>query len=234
MDAIITVGGMIGLGKSSVSELLGQELDLPVYYESVDNNPVLERFYVATPEEQEKERLPFLLQLHFLGSRYKAIKENIIKKQGILDRSVFEDVYFASRNMEYGQKIGENRITPLEYEIYENIFSEMMQDVAEYNEAFGTKAPDVMVYLRASFETVMYRIGLRGRDFEQDEKLIDYYRFLWEGYDEWVYESYNASEVVTIDMDKMDVVNNAEDAKKVVEVVKGKLKELGVEGSYEL
>ncbi len=39
--AVIVVGGMIGLGKTSVSTLLGQELNSNVYYESVDDNPIL-------------------------------------------------------------------------------------------------------------------------------------------------------------------------------------------------
>ncbi|MDT0150037.1 deoxynucleoside kinase [Priestia aryabhattai] len=224
---MITVGGMIGLGKSSVSALLGEELGLPVYYESVDDNPVLARFYTASVEEQEKERLPFLLQLYFLGTRFKSIKENIKDKQGVLDRSIFEDVYFAKRNAEYGKLIGENRISDLELQIYLNLFDEMMEETTDYNKAHGTKAPDVMVYLRASFETVMHRIGMRGRDFEQDESLVEYYRFLWEGYDEWVYKHYKASEVITIDMDVIDVVNNEEDARKVVEQVKSYLETKG-------
>nr|WP_255285713.1 deoxynucleoside kinase [Priestia megaterium] len=224
---MITVGGMIGLGKSSVSALLGKELGLPVYYESVDDNPVLARFYTASVEEQEKERLPFLLQLYFLGTRFKSIKENIKDKQGVLDRSIFEDVYFAKRNAEYGKLIGENRISDLELQIYLNLFDEMMEETTDYNQAHGTKAPDVMVYLRASFETVMHRIGLRGRDFEQDDSLIEYYRFLWEGYDEWVYKHYKASEVITIDMDVIDVVNNEEDAAKVVAQVKSYLETKG-------
>jgi deoxyadenosine/deoxycytidine kinase len=225
--AIITIGGMIGLGKTSTAELLGRAFNLPVYYESVDDNPVLARFYTASQEEIERERLPFLLQLYFLNSRFKAIKENIHKKRGILDRSIYEDVYFARRNMEYGMKVGENRITPLEFKIYSDLFENMMEEVKEYNIAFGTKAPDLMVYLKASFDTVLDRIKKRGRSFEQDDKLIDYYHFLWEGYDDWVFNHYKASEVLVIDMDHTDVVNNEEDAKRVVEMVKQKLIELG-------
>ena len=93
----------------------------------------------------------------------------------------------------------------------------MMEELAE----LPKKAPDLMVYLKASFETVLHRIGLRGRDFEQDASLNQYYRTLWAGYDEWVMTIYNASDVLIIDMDENDVVGNPEDAPKVVaEVVK--------------
>ena len=85
------------------------------------------------------------------------------------------------------------------------------------------KAPDLMVYLKASFETVLYRIGLRGRDFEQDESLVSYYYELWKGYDDWVFNHYKASDVLVIDMDRLDVVNHPEDAQVVVAKVKEKL-----------
>ena len=52
---------------------------------------------------------------------------------------------------------------------------------------------------------------MRGRSYEIDNKLVDYYRYIWEGYDDWMYNVYSKSSVLTIDMDNMDVVNNFED-----------------------
>ena len=37
---LIVVGGMIGLGKSSVAEILGNHFNSEVFYESVDDNPI--------------------------------------------------------------------------------------------------------------------------------------------------------------------------------------------------
>ena len=82
------------------------------------------------------------------------------------------------------------------------------------------KAPDLMVYLHGSFEEIVRRIGTRGRDFEQDNSLMSYYKTLWEGYDEWVDHHYDASQVLKINIDEYDVVHNPEDAKEVVELVK--------------
>jgi deoxyadenosine/deoxycytidine kinase len=208
---VIVVGGMIGLGKTSVASLLGKELDSEVFYESVDNNPILPLFYTASDEEIQVKRYPFLLQLYFLQTRFEAIKQAYKDNNNVLDRSIYEDWYFAKVNHDLG------RISALEFRVYEGLLNEMMKEIdgLPYR-----KAPDLMVYLKASFETVMYRIGLRGRDFEQDQGLIDYYRTLWEGYDEWVTNHYSASEVLIIDMDKTDVVNNPEDAKRVADLVK--------------
>lgn len=218
--AVIIVGGMIGLGKSSVAKIIGEELGSKVFYESVEDNPILPLFYTSTQEEIEKNRYPFLLQLYFLDTRFKAIKQALIHQHNVIDRGIYEDVYFCYMNMLYGEKMGENRISRLEYQVYSGLFQNMMEELDE----LPKKAPDLMIYLKGSFDTVMKRIQSRGRDFEQDAALIDYYKFLWEGYDDWVQNHYKASEVLVIDMDQIDVVNNPEDRKTVVEMVKEKLK----------
>jgi deoxyadenosine/deoxycytidine kinase len=83
--AVIVVGGMIGLGKTSVATLLGRELGSQIFYESVDENPILPLFYTSTQEEIQQKRFPFLLQLYFLDTRYKAIKQALIHRHNILD-----------------------------------------------------------------------------------------------------------------------------------------------------
>ncbi|MGL4572301.1 MAG: deoxynucleoside kinase [Clostridium sp.] len=217
---VIVVGGMIGLGKSSVAKILGEHLNSDVFYESVDDNPILPLFYSETEEEINKNRYPFLLQLYFLNTRFKSIKEALVHNDNILDRSIYEDWYFAKKNMELG------RISELEMSIYENLLKNMMEELEE----LPKKAPDVMVYLKGSFETVLERIRLRGRDFEVDDDLKEYYEFLWKDYDNWVENHYDASEVLIIDMDKMDVVNNKVDEEELVRLVKEKVIEVrGIE-----
>ncbi|MFJ8863937.1 deoxynucleoside kinase [Streptomyces sp. NPDC102451] len=208
--AVICVGGMIGIGKTSVAELIAKGLGSNVFYESVEDNPILPLFYTAGAEEIEARRYPFLLQLYFLQTRFAAIKEAYKQDDNVLDRSIYEDWYFAKVNHDLG------RISSLEMQVYEGLLTEMMREIdgLPYR-----KAPDLMVYLRADFETVLHRIGLRGRDFEQDRSLVEYYRTLWSGYDDWVHEHYSASDVLVIDMTDTDVVNRPEDAERVVRQV---------------
>ena len=63
---MIVVAAMIGAGKSSLAKILGEHYNTDVFYESVDDNPILPLFYTASEEEIEAKRYPFLLQLHFL------------------------------------------------------------------------------------------------------------------------------------------------------------------------
>jgi len=213
---LIVVGGMIGLGKSSVAEILGDHFGSEVFYESVDDNPILPLFYSEKEEEIQRKRYPFLLQLYFLNTRFKSIKEALVADNNVLDRSIYEDWYFAKKNMELG------RITELEMSIYENLLENMMEELEE----LPKKAPDIMVYLKGSFETVLDRIRLRGREFEIDDSLKEYYHFLWKDYDEWVQNIYKASQVLIVDMDNMDVVKNEEDKVKLIQMVEEKLKEV--------
>ena len=218
--SVIIIGGMIGLGKTSVAEVLSEALGSQVFYESVEDNPVLPLFYSSTQEEIEKNRYPFLLQLFFLDKRFKAIKEALVNQNNILDRGIYEDLYFCKMNMEYGKMKGENRITEMEWQIYQGLFENMMEEI----EGMPKKAPDLMVYLKGDFEkTVLPRIQQRGREYELDAELVEYYKFLWSQYDEWVFTQYNASPIVVIDMDNIDVVNNPEDREDVINLVLDKL-----------
>ena len=216
---LIVVGGMIGLGKTTLAEFLASELEGKVYYESVSDNPILPLYYTASPEEIEQNRYPFLLQLYFLNSRFKTIKEaakNAQKNYSVIDRSIYEDWYFAKTNYKLG------RMNHYEFTIYEEILNNMMEEL----DSIPKKAPDLMVYLDGSFETVLNRIKRRGREFELDPNLIDYYKLLWENYGNWLKNHYDASDVIVINTDNYNIVDNVDDRKYVLDLIKNKIKNI--------
>lgn len=213
---VIVIAGMIGLGKSSVAAVLGQHFNSEVFYESVDDNPILPLFYQSTEEEIQRKRYPFLLQLHFLNTRFKSIKKALTNNYNVLDRSIYEDAYFCKINKDLG------RISEMEYELYQSLLGNMMEEIEE----MPKKSPDLMIYLKGSFETVIERITKRGRGYEISPDLKDYYYTLWKDYDKWVEENYTASKVLTIDMDKMDIVANPNDLELLIELVEKELKDM--------
>lgn len=217
---LITIAGMIGGGKSSLTKIITEEFGGIAYYENA-NSPILQKFYTASKEEQESKRYPFLLQLEFLNSRYKMIKKCLLEgdnpKINTLDRSIYEDFWF----MEVNRRLG--RISEDEAIIYSDLLDNMLEDLKE----LPKRSPDLLVYLQGSFETFKDRIQNRGRSFEAiDEETEAYFYKLWEGYDNWVSEYYKASPVLVIDIDKYDYVNNEEDKKEVLELVRTRLTEL--------
>lgn len=215
---------MVAAGKSSIAKILGEALGSEVFYENVDNNDILPLFYTAPKEEQESKRYPFLLQLDFLDSRFRDMKKAVKHNHNILDREIREDIYFAKVNTDLGN------ISELEFKIYKKLINNMLEELEELPQ----KTPHLIIYLKGSFETIMERIEMRGRDFEQDsdddgsKDLRDYYYKLWSGYDDWMANNYENSEVITFNIDELDFVKNKEDADFVVKVVKDKLKEMGI------
>lgn len=214
---MIVIAGMIGGGKSSLAEIIGEKYKSDVFFESVKDNKILPLFYTASKEDMEKYRYPFLLQLWFLNTRFADIKKALVQNNNVLDRSIYEDLYFATVNHRLG------RISDLEFEIYEKLLTNMMQELDE----LPKKAPDLLVYLKGSFETFIARIENRGRSYEAiDPESREYFHTLWEGYDEWLEKHYKFSDVVVVDIDNTDYVNNEEDRNRVLEAIDKKLKEV--------
>lgn len=64
-DAIITIAGTVGVGKSTLTQALADKLNFKTSFENVDHNPYLDKFY------QDFERWSFHLQIYFLAERFK-------------------------------------------------------------------------------------------------------------------------------------------------------------------
>lgn len=209
---LIVLAGTIGAGKSSLAAALGEHLGTEVFYEAVDNNPVLDLYY------QDPKKYAFLLQIFFLNKRFKSIKEAYKADNNILDRSIFEDELFLTLNYKNGN------VTKTELEIYQELLGNMLEEL----EGMPKKRPDLLIYIDVSFDKMLERIEKRGRSFEQVDDnpgLEDYYAQVHGEYPDW-YENYHVSPKMKIDGNQLDFVQNPEDLKTVLDMVDTKLKEL--------
>lgn len=226
---MITLSGIIGSGKSSLTEILAKELGTKAYYEPVKDNPVLPIFYkgneIAAKKRAEGDKeatnpYAYLLQTFFLNRRFAMIKKAMQDDNNILDRSIYEDEIFMRMNTEMGNA------TQVEYDIYKSLLHNMMKELPL---ASHKKSPDLMITIKVSYETMIKRIEKRGRDYElieKDPSLVDYYQRLLKHYDIWMKE-YDASPLLIIDGDKYDFMESKEDRVQVLETVENKLLELG-------
>ncbi|MGT2771953.1 deoxynucleoside kinase [Streptococcus marimammalium] len=209
---LIVLAGTIGAGKSSLAAALGEHLGTEVFYEAVDNNPVLDLYY------KDPKKYAFLLQIFFLNKRFKSIKEAYKADNNILDRSIFEDELFLTINYKNGN------VTETEL----NIYKELLENMLEELEGMPKKRPDLLIYIDVSFEKMLERIKKRGRDFEQiaeNPELYNYYKQVHGEYPEW-YENYNASPKIKISGDEFDFIENPKDLQTIFEMVDKQLKTL--------
>lgn len=202
---MLVLAGTIGAGKSSLAKALGEHFGTEVFYESVDDNPVLDLYY------KDPQKYAFLLQIYFLNKRFRSIKKAYTDDNNLLDRSIFEDALFLDLNFKNGN------VTAQEHQVYHDLLDNMMEELDD----MPKKAPDLLIYIDVNFETMLNRIKMRGRDFEQIEdnpELLDYYRQVHSEYPEW-FDAYNKSPKIRIDGTIYDFVNNSDDLNTVLKQI---------------
>ncbi|RMC38760.1 deoxynucleoside kinase [Lactobacillus sp. ESL0236] len=209
---VIVLSGPIGAGKSSLTSILANYLGTKPFYESVDDNPVLPLFYA------DPKKYAFLLQVFFLNTRFRSIKDALTDDNNVLDRSIYEDALFFQMNADIG------RATKEEVDTYYELLNNMMTEL----EHMPKRQPDLLVHIDVSYNTMLKRIQKRGRPYEQlsyDATLEDYYKQLLQYYKPW-YEKYAYSPKMTINGDQLDFMTNNQDRQIVLDQIVAKLKEI--------
>ncbi len=192
----VAIAGNIGAGKTTLTKLLAKHYKWEPHYELVDENPYLDDFY------GEMERWSFNLQVYFLNSRFRQILE--LKETGkniIQDRTIYEDSSIFAPNL-HAMGLMTNR----DFSSYSSLF-DLMENLVT--------PPDLLIYLRASIETLVGQIHKRGRDYENSIS-IDYLSRLNERYEAWI-TKYSKGKLLIIDVDNLNFVDNPEDLSSIIE-----------------
>lgn len=210
---IITLAGVIGVGKSSMTEILANTLDTKAVYEPVDDNPMLELFY------QDKAKYGLLFQIDMLSKRFEMIQEAMSVDNGILDRSIYEDSIFLD------QLVQDGLVTEMEQGVYHRLLQRMLVELAP----LPKKSPDLMVVLNCSFEEEITRINSRAREFEkvtEGTELYEYFKHHHENYQKWMKQDMGFPKLI-LDVTEKDFVNNQGDRVELLTMVLNKLHDVG-------
>lgn len=200
----LVIAGNIGAGKSTLVRLLSDRLGFRPYYEPVSENPYLEDFYEDMPA------WAFHSQLFFLSYRVRSHSALMDDAHSVVqDRSLYEDAEVFARNL------------------YEN-GTMTERDWATYSSLYRTMtgllpAPDLVIYIRASVETLRARIAMRGRSFEAaitDEYLCGLNRL----YESWI-EGFELAPVLVVPGDRLDFVAESRDLEAIAATVEDRLRD---------
>ena len=199
----LAIAGHIGVGKSSLTQLLSDELRLAPFHEPNVHNPFLTRFY------SDMSAWAFHSQVFFLVHKFNAHRAHLAQGDPMIqDRTIYEDAeIFAEHLKRSGHMLDE------EYRTYKDLYDEFIQLLP---------SPGLMIYLRARVDTLLKRIELRGRPEEQAIPR-DYMTSLHALYEEW-FKRYDRSPKLAIEVDDLDFVNSEEDREEVLRRVKEAIK----------
>jgi deoxyadenosine/deoxycytidine kinase len=204
MSNFIAIAGNIGVGKTSLSNVLEKRHGWKVYYEPEVHNPYLADFY------QDMQRWAFHSQIFFLTERFKSHLQ--IQKSKIVcvqDRTIYEDAEIFAENLFQRELMSER-----DYESYRSLYKGMAQ---------ALKKPALVVYLKASTWTLLSRIRKRGRSYEKN---IDreYLAQLNINYDHWIRRISEKWNVMVVDTDDYDMNKDAEWLEGILEEIKKRLR----------
>ena len=203
----IAIAGNIGVGKTTFTKLVAKKMDLIPYYESVDDNPYLSDFY------NKMDRWSFNLQIYFLQHRFKHhIEFNNLDKGVIQDRTIYEDASIFAYNL-YKMKIMSER----DWNTYISLFDNMTQFL---------KKPDLVIYLKASTDTLINRIKNRNRDYEKDidEAYLHTLNIYYKNYKKW-FSRIGVFNILEIDTNNFNIFKDTEKLNNIYSDIENKLNE---------
>ncbi|MDR4934833.1 deoxynucleoside kinase [Rossellomorea marisflavi] len=197
-NAVITIAGTVGVGKSTMTNGLAEALGFRTSFEKVDTNPYLDKFY------KDFKSWSFHLQVYFLAERFKEQKRIFEYGGGFIqDRSIYEDTgIFAKMHHEKGT------MSDTDYETYTSLFDAMV--MTPY-----FPHPDLLIYLEGSLDHIIDRIRERGRPMEQ-ETPTEYWEEMHERYENWI-NNFNACPVLRLDIREYDLVKDAGSIEPIIE-----------------
>jgi len=183
----IVIEGPIGVGKTSLVNLLAKKFSARRVLEAAEDNPFLKHFYTDT------KRYAFQTQLFFLLSRYRQQME--LAQQDLFQQSVVCDYLFDRDKIFAYLNLDDNELA-----LYEQIYSLLKARVI---------VPDVVIYLQASTEILMERIKRRGRDYEKQISR-QYVEELNQAYNYFFFH-YSETPLLVINTSVIDFVKNPAD-----------------------
>ena len=190
----ITVEGPIGVGKTSLVELLTKRFEGVMVLEDI-SNPFLPAFYEGRPGAS------FQVQVYFLLSRFQQQRE--IRQMNLFQRLVLADYIFPKDRIFAYLNLDDDDL-----KVYEKLYPVLEQEVAK---------PDLVIYMQASVPVLKERIAHRDRHYERDMD-TEYLERLSEAYSYFFFH-YQETPLLVVNTDDIDFVNDSNDLDALIQQI---------------
>jgi len=140
---LISVAGIIGVGKTTLAKKLAEALPAEVLFEPYDTNPFLPEVYAGRTE------LALDSQLYFLVNRARQLDPDRLSR----DRAYVTDYVF-QKELIYARRL----LNPHQLALYESLYPPFAEEGA---------TPVLVIYLQDSPSRCLERIHSRNRPYEQ-------------------------------------------------------------------
>ena len=183
----IVTEGPIGVGKTSLTTLLAEELGARLILEQAEENPFLSDFY------KDPARYRFQTQMFFLLNRF--IQQQEMAQPDLFTRITISDYLFDKDRIFAYLNLDEHELA-----LYEQFYKILEPKIVK---------PDLVIFLQADTDTLLRRIKKRGRSFEQEVNQ-DYIAAVNDAYNHFFFR-YSDTPLLVINTSDIDFVNRRED-----------------------
>lgn len=208
----IAIEGPIGVGKTTLANILNNHFNCTLLREIVEENPFLSKFYTDIKE--------YALQTEsfFLFNRIKQLEdtEKNLLSQGtsvVSDYHIIKNLIFAGITLDN-----------MQFYKYKQMYNIFINDLPQ---------PDIIIYLNSNTDVLMNRIAMRDRSFERQmdrnyiQELSTEYKYYFNPLS--IKHNFVGKEplILEIDNSNLDFLNNDNDRKFIIKKVEDAINSLG-------
>jgi deoxyguanosine kinase len=192
----VVIEGNIGAGKTTLAGRIAEQFNAHLVLEHFADNPFLPKFY------NDPEKYSFPLELSFLASRYKQLKEELVP-QDLFKSFTVADYYFMKSLV-----FAASTLNGEEYNLYRQIFYIIYGSLPK---------PDIYVYLHLNPERLLQNIGRRARSYEQSITK-EYLQKIQDSYFSF-FKQNQENKYLVIDINGIDFVANNDHYIKITDTI---------------
>ncbi len=191
----IVVEGPIGVGKTSLAQILANEFQARTIFERIEDNPFLPKFY------KSRETYAFQNQTFFLLNRYHQQME--LAQHDLFNQNTIADYLFAK-----DQIFASLTLSAEELNLYQQIYALLNTRVPK---------PDLVVYLQARPEVLYKRIKKRDKKYERGVT-FEYLTEVAKAYNQFFFH-YDETPLLVVNTSEIDFVASSKDLADLIKEI---------------